>query len=93
MKNIVIIVSEGYPIKFSANNTKAEYIALSLKNKNCKVTMVDNPFGTKGIFENISGVSNNNIKYHILPRKGKLLVLFKNIVHIWKILKKEKFNF
>lgn len=88
--NVVLIVSEGYPIKFSANNSKCEFIAMGLQNKGCKVTMIDNPFGTKGNHKLQKGVSNNNINYYILPRNGKYTVLLKNIPLLWKILKAEK---
>ena len=43
------MVSDGYPIKFSANNTKGEYIAMGLKKAGCKVAMLDEFYGTKGV--------------------------------------------
>lgn len=88
--NIVLIASEGYPFKFSANNAKCEFIARGLQDKGCKVTIMDNPFGTKGNYTLQTGVSNTNIPYYIFPRKGKYSVLFKNIPLLWKALKKEK---
>lgn len=88
--NIILIVSEGYPLHFSANNSKAEFIARGLKEHGCNVTMIDNPFGTKGIDKEIVGVSETGINYYIFPRKGKLSTILKNIPKIWQILKEKK---
>ena len=88
--NIILIVSEGYPLRFSANNSKAEFIARGLKEYGCNITMIDNPFGTKGIDKEISGVSEKGINYYIFPRKGKLSTLIKNIPRIYKILNEKK---
>lgn len=88
--NIILIVSEGYPLHFSANNSKAEFIARGLNEHGCNVTMIDNPFGTKGIDKEIVGVSETGINYYIFPRKGKLSTILKNIPKIWQILKEKK---
>lgn len=88
--NIILIVSEGYPQQFSANNAKAEFIARGLKYHGCTVTMIDVPLGTKGIKEQIKGVSDKDIKYYIFPRKKQISTFFRNLFSIWKILKSEK---
>lgn len=66
--NIVLIVSEGYPLHFSANNSKAEFIAKGLKEHGCNITIIDNPFGTKNINKEISGVSDKGINYYTIVR-------------------------
>lgn len=88
--NIVLITSEGYPFQFSANNAKTEFIARGLKENGCTVTIVDNPFGTKGQPQAQTGCSQTNIKYYTFPRKGKISTFFINIPKIWKVLRKEK---
>lgn len=84
--NVVIMVSDGYPLKFSANNSKGEFIAMGLKEAGCKVSMIDNPLGTNGIQELKSGVSENGIPYYILPKN----CFWKNIKTIWRVLKETK---
>lgn len=88
--NVVLIVSEGYPFQFSANNSKAEYIALGLKEYGCNVLMCDSILGTKGNTTLQTGVSINNIKYITLPRTGKISTVLSNIPKMWDILKKER---
>lgn len=88
--NIVLITSEGYPFQFSANNSKTEFIARGLKEYGCKVTIVDTALGTKGLSNEQAGISQKGIQYYLLPRKGKLTTIFKNLPKLWRILKKEK---
>lgn len=88
--NIVLITSEGYPFQFSANNSKTEFIARGLKEYGCKVTMVDTILGTKGVSNEQAGISQKGIHYYLLPRKGRLSTIFKNLPKLWRILKKEK---
>ncbi|MCQ2205472.1 MAG: glycosyltransferase [Bacteroidaceae bacterium] len=88
--NIVIMVSEGYPLRFSANNTKSRYVALGLKEAGCTVAMCDSIIGTKGISHSQEGISNDGIVYKILPRKGFAHSCFSNIGRIWRFLKQQK---
>lgn len=88
--NIVLITSEGYPFQFSANNSKTEFIARGLKEYGCKVIIVDTALGTKGLSNEQSSISQRGIFFYLLPRKGKILTIFKNLPKIWRILKKEK---
>lgn len=88
--NIVLITSEGYPFQFSANNSKTEFIARGLKENGCKVTVIDTLLGTKGLAHEQAGISQKGIHYYLLPRKGKLSTIFKNLFKLWRILKKEK---
>lgn len=88
--NVVIMVSDGYPHQFSANNAKGEYIARGLKANGCRVAMLDGIFGTKGYSVPEFGVSDNGIDYCIIPRIGKYKALFYAIPHVWKYLKNRK---
>ena len=88
--NVVIMVSDGYPHKFSANNTKGEFIARGLQEAGCDVAMVDGIFGTKGKRCVEVGGSDSGISYFILPRKNKYLAFIYNIPKVWKILKSRK---
>ena len=88
--NVVIMVSDGYPHKFSANNTKGEFIARGLQEAGCNVVMLDCIFGTKGKRCVEAGVSGAGISYLMLPRKNKYLAFVSNIPQIWKILKRRK---
>lgn len=85
--NVVIMVSEGYPLRFSANNTKGQYIALGLKESGCSVAMMDGLLGTKGETSMKQGVSDTGIPYYIFPRRGVTKSVFSNIIRAWKTLK------
>ena len=84
------MVSDGYPIKFSANNTKGEYIAMGLKKAGCKVAMLDEFYGTKGVMSAEKGVSDSGIEYLLLPRVGRVMTPFHTLPQIWKYLKERK---
>ena len=84
------MVSDGYPIKFSANNTKGEYIALGLKKAGCKVAMLDEFYGTKGVLSAEKGVSDSGLDYLLLPRVDKVLTPFHTLPQIWKYLRERK---
>lgn len=81
------MVSEGYPLRFSANNSKGEYIAMGLREAGCTVTMTDGPQGTKGQQDVQTGVSARGIPYHIFPRKGKVRTLCAGLVRLWRVLR------
>lgn len=81
------MVSDGYPFKFTANNSKGEFIALGLKEAGCTVTMIDNMHGSKGVSSIQQGVSSSGIPYVIFPRIGKYTAFLRNIPRVWSILK------
>lgn len=85
--NIVIMVSDGYPFKFTANNSKGEFIALGLKECNCSVTMIDTMHGSKGFSSIKKGISSKGIPYIIFPRIGKYSSFLHNIPNVWSTLK------
>lgn len=84
------MVSDGYPLKFSANNSKGEYIARGLKIAGCNVAMLDEFYGTKGVKKTMDGISEKGIDYLLLPRIGRLSTPFHTIPAIWSYLKKRK---
>lgn len=84
------MVSDGYPIKFSANNTKGEYIAMGLKKAGCKVAMLDEFYGTKGVLTAVKGVSGRGIEYLLLPRIGRMKAPFYTLPKIWNYLRERK---
>lgn len=71
--NVILIVSDGYPKHFSANNAKGEFIAKGLQSCGCKVAMVDGVLGHNGTQVMEHGVSSTGIEYYILPRKGGVI--------------------
>lgn len=81
------MVSDGYPFKFTANNSKGEFIALGMKEAGCTVTMIDNMHGTKGVLSIKKGVSHHGIPYIIFPRIGKYTAFLRNIPYLWSTLK------
>ena len=84
------MVSDGYPIKFSANNTKGEYIAMGLKKAGCKVAMLDEFYGTKGVLTEVEGVSDRGVEYLLLPRIGRMKAPFYTLPKIWNFLRERK---
>lgn len=87
--NIILISTEGYPLKFSANNSKSEFIALGLKENGCDVTITDTLLGTKEELSVKSGI-NNKIEYYIFPRKNIISSIIINTKMLSKILKSKK---
>lgn len=81
------MVSDGYPFKFTANNSKGEFIALGLKEAGCTVTIIDNMHGSKGVSSIQQGVSSSGIPYVIFPRIGKYTAFLRNIPRVWSTLK------
>ena len=88
--NVVIMVSDGYPFKYTANNSKGEFIALGLKDCNCSVTIIDTMHGSKGFSSIQKGISPKGIPYVIFPRIGKYYSFLFNIPNVWLILKELK---
>lgn len=84
--NVVFITSIGYPIKLSANTIKTALVARGLNEAKCKVTIVDYPVGTLGVNKITEGVSEENLKYILLPYQGLFKSMFSNMRTIRKIL-------
>lgn len=90
--NVVFITSIGYPIQLSANAIKTELVALGLKDAGCKVSIIDYPRGTLGVNRIIEGISDNGLKYILLPQQSMIKCLFSNLRVIKKALKENKEN-
>lgn len=88
--NVVISVSNGYPVKFNANNTKGELMALGLKKSGCSVSMVDLMAGQTGLEFSKEGVSQKGIPYILMPRKYAIASSITNLWIFYKYLKKVK---
>lgn len=71
--NVVIITTNGYPDQFSADNSKAEFIALGLIQQGCKVTIIDTPYGSNGQKTTKSSISPAGIPYIQLPEKRNII--------------------
>ena len=86
--NIVLLdITDNYPKKFSANNSKAEYIARGLLENGCEVYIINLTKGDEQIDEITSGVSNFGIKYITFPNKHKYFEWLFKSSSIIKILK------
>ncbi|WP_072977947.1 glycosyltransferase [Fibrobacter sp. UWH4] len=88
--NVILMTGEGYPKRFSANNSKSEFIARGLKECGCSVSIIDGAFGAYDIREEMSGISENGIDYCIFPRTNRLKSFFVNLPKLWKTLKNKK---
>lgn len=87
------MASSGYPHGFSANNSKAEYVAKGLMESGMDVTMLDEIFGSSEYDKMEYGVSDTGIPYYILPKRGhKLKALPGNIKLVWRILKDKRID-
>lgn len=88
--NVIFMVSDRYPHKFTANNIKAELVAMGLQEAGCKVAMLDGLWGSKGYSKPEYGTSEKGIDYCILPRIGKYSAFIHNIPIIWRYLKERR---
>lgn len=88
--NVILMTGEGYPKRFSANNSKSEFIARGLKECGCAVSIIDGSLGAHGISEELSGISDTGIDYCIFPRTNRIKSFFLNLPKLWKILKIKK---
>lgn len=88
--NVVIMVCSGYPHKFSANNSKSEFIARGLLANGCRVAMCDGIFGSKGFDKPEYGTSDSGVDYCIAPMIGKYRAIFHAIPVVWNYLKERK---
>lgn len=89
-KNKIFFISctENYPTAPSANNTKIGLLAKGLQEIGNEVTIINKYYGNtfhaeRGVFEKLHYIS-------LDTKQGKTLSSFINILHIGKILKKER---
>ena len=82
--------TQYYPKKFSASNTKVDFMAKGLQKYGAKVCVIGNTFGEKDLVNNEKG-NRNGIKYYLFHRKYHIFIsLCINIFQWIKILKKER---
>lgn len=85
--NIVFVTSNGYPIKFDANNTKTELMALGFQSENCSTLMIDVLGGQHNLRSVEEGVSETGVDYVLMPHDKGLLSSFFNAFRMYKLLK------
>lgn len=90
--NIVFAnVTGNYPIEFSANNTKFEYISRGLTENNCKVENLDSISGYKKTSQPITGHTKYNVSYKIYANPNKsIFQVVKNIIQLYSDLKERR---
>ncbi|MGJ5642345.1 hypothetical protein, partial [Formosa sp. S-31] len=95
VKNNVVFLdsTQGFPVRFSACNTKVEYIAKGLIEQGDRAVVINECKGEKGYNSLFIG-KHKNIYYYLLPQKYKSLIksTLLNIKLVFKILKKNKIN-
>lgn len=90
--NIVFAnVTGNYPIEFSANNTKFEYISRGLTENNCYVENLDSISGYKEITQSIIGHTKYNVPYKIYANPNKSIIqVVRNLIQLYSDLKDRK---
>ncbi|WP_303236131.1 glycosyltransferase [Phocaeicola coprophilus] len=91
MNIVFTCCTDNYPLSFSANNTKDEFIAKGLKD--CSITFINRLWGYKEKSSITEGETENKYKYYIFPKKSnKLITIIFNTISLFKILKRCKKN-
>lgn len=85
--NIVFVTSNGYPIKFDANNTKTELMALGFQEEGCSTLMIDVLGGQSDLKVVKEGVSDAGVPYALLPHDKGSLSSFFNAFRMYKLMK------
>lgn len=82
--------TQSYPIKFTASNTKVDFMAKGMLKYGVKVCVIGDTFGEQQL-NTVESNYNNGIKYYLFPRKHHILIsLASNLLKWIKILKNEK---
>lgn len=82
--------TQYYPKKFSASNTKINFMAKGMLRYEANICVVGNTLGEKDLNTYENGY-NGRIKYYLFPRKyGVFISLIINIFHWIKIIKHER---
>lgn len=86
--NIVSLnCTQSYPIRFTASNTKMEYIARGVMEQGASVTIINDVLGHKGLSEDKDGTC-KGIRYYIFNRKKSTVRnVLRNMVKAHRILK------
>ncbi|WP_319480705.1 glycosyltransferase [uncultured Draconibacterium sp.] len=91
MKNIVFVdATHDYPLKYSAGNTKVEFMSRGLNMLGNKITIINSQNGTKNNY-GIKVLHNSFSKSFLFPRKKYILnTIFTNYISLFIILRKLK---
>lgn len=82
----IVEATLGFPLRFSAGNTKMEFIAKGLLIKEAEVTIINSVFGEKGI-DSLEIGERDSIKYVLFPYSRGLFGLLKNLNLYYKFVK------
>lgn len=93
MKNnyIFLDVTSNYPHRFTAGNTKMEYMALGLKELGASITVINSISSNTKEDKDETGISEKGIEY-ITFNSHKRFKFFYNIKQTYKLLKSKKVN-
>lgn len=90
MKVIFSNCTQCYPFKYSASNTKMEFMSRGMISEGIDITVINDIIGNKGYTSLETGVE-RKIKYYIFPRKQKIIYGYLlNFIRLFTILRKEK---
>lgn len=82
--------TQSYPLKFTASNTKVEFMAKGMQKYGAHVCIIGDIFGEKKKTKIMSSY-NDKIKYYLFPRKYHILIsAFINLLGWIKVLRDEK---
>lgn len=93
MNNNIIFVetTDGFPKKFTANNSKTELIARGLLNAGDKVTIINRIQGSEFIHKNVEQDSINGLTYYTFRKHNtERFGYIKNLINQCRILKRLK---
>lgn len=90
--NIVFANTTGnYPIEYSANNTKFEFLSRGLTENNCYVQNLDSISGYKKISKPITGHTKYNVNYKIYANPNRSVYqVVRNLIQLYSDLKERK---
>ena len=92
MKVVFCNCTQCYPKKFSASNTKMEFMARGLMENGTQVAVLNEIVGEAN-FRNVEEGNNKGIKYYIFSQCGNKIVSYlKNIKKMIAVLGKERRN-
>ena len=89
MNIVFTCCTDNYPLSFSANNTKDEFIAKGLKG--CSITFINRLWGNKEKKYIFEGKTEYNHKYYIFPQRfNQFISIIFNAITLFKLLKRSK---
>lgn len=89
MNIVFLYYTDGYPVKFSAANTKAEFVAEGLMQSEVKVHLINKSYGPNNVAPEY--VDNKGIIVHSIKNtNGKIVSSIKNLFKTFAILRKVK---